>query len=435
MPFERMLELLPPSIAKECKFNQRDDLWIVRKNNTSWRQFLKLVPKENEQQFSNLRSNAKRLRDIDNDRIVRIYDIRPISKANPRTKTWQGAIGAYILQEYKGAFKPLRMHILAERLWVPERRNSQKVARLAYELFEILLALKSIRAIHDDIHPSNVLAACDGRLMLIDFDWAIFEEDGRFSRNMAMGNKGFTSPDKLEGKPARFSDDLFSVISIICYCLTNIPLGGNNQSRKDIQPQWSQIMQHPGWNYFDADLKQLIFTYVCDWCIHPFPQNLSYDEFLLELRNAAANACDIMLSPVETTFNNTSRHSNSTQPIQTAEPFRNRQPDLVSERDELFGNQPKLERAARHTDNHRLIRKPTPDRWTFYLVSAASAASVILYFALGLNPSVAGTQRNGTPLIEERICATSPCDHKSNVTGKVIKNTAKLKMKLKRSFK
>ena len=82
--------------------------------------------------------------------------------------------------------------------------------------------------IHRDIKPENIMFSEDGVVKLMDFGIArILDADRMTASGSLVGSPAHMSPEIIEGQPYTFSCDIFSLGTVIYYCLTNeLPFQG-----------------------------------------------------------------------------------------------------------------------------------------------------------------------------------------------------------------
>lgn len=151
-----------------------------------------------------------------------------------RNITHPGVIRVYDLHDEAGALC-LSMELLEGRsaYAMLDRYPSglgAAVYPLARQLFETLAALHHLGIAHGDVKPSNLMLERNNRLVLFDFNTAeAIPRPGRASSPVNQGLRStlglaahsvlHASPERLEGRPPSFADDVFAA------CCTLYELG------------------------------------------------------------------------------------------------------------------------------------------------------------------------------------------------------------------
>ncbi|PZU03788.1 MAG: serine/threonine protein kinase [Gordonia sp. (in: high G+C Gram-positive bacteria)] len=112
-----------------------------------------------------------------------------------------------------------RPFIVMERL--PGRTLADEIAeapvspdRVRMVLADVLSALGAAHAagvLHRDIKPGNVLFSTAGAVKVTDFGIAKTAESNQTATGEVLGTVAYLSPDRIEGKPAGVTDDLYAV--------------------------------------------------------------------------------------------------------------------------------------------------------------------------------------------------------------------------------
>jgi serine/threonine-protein kinase len=112
-----------------------------------------------------------------------------------------------------------RPFIVMERL--PGRTLADEIAeapvspdRVRAVLADVLSALGAAHAagvLHRDIKPGNVLFSAAGSVKVTDFGIAKTAESNQTATGEVLGTVAYLSPDRIEGKPAGVTDDLYAV--------------------------------------------------------------------------------------------------------------------------------------------------------------------------------------------------------------------------------
>ena len=88
-----------------------------------------------------------------------------------------------------------------------------------FALMDLLAGLQHIHEkglIHRDLKPENLILSNEGKLIICDFDLALFEEDRGEAPRGLTGTVGYFAPEIVYGEPASPASDLFSC-GIIAY--------------------------------------------------------------------------------------------------------------------------------------------------------------------------------------------------------------------------
>ena len=105
----------------------------------------------------------------------------------------------------------------------------RKAAEIARAIAEGLAAAHARGVVHRDIKPSNVFLTTDGRVKILDFGIATFEERARAPAQPAedltdshslVGTVGYLSPEQIRKKPVDGRSDVFSLGCVIYEMVT-----------------------------------------------------------------------------------------------------------------------------------------------------------------------------------------------------------------------
>ncbi len=104
----------------------------------------------------------------------------------------------------------------------------RKAAEIARAIAEGLAAAHARGVVHRDIKPSNVFLTTDGRVKILDFGIATFEERAPSSRpaenltdsHSVVGTAGYLSPEQIRKKPVDGRSDVFSLGCVIYEMVT-----------------------------------------------------------------------------------------------------------------------------------------------------------------------------------------------------------------------
>ncbi|MFN3686435.1 serine/threonine protein kinase [Salinarimonas sp.] len=131
------------------------------------------------------------------------------------SKTWS-ADGLMALMRWRrgaplDAWRGEHLPVLAEL--VGETDAETLLLRWAQDLCGALDVLHMQGWVHNDVSPGNVIVDDDGAVVLIDYDLA--GPAGAVARTP--GTLPFTSPERLAGRPATCSDDVYALASTLLY--------------------------------------------------------------------------------------------------------------------------------------------------------------------------------------------------------------------------
>lgn len=145
----------------------------------------------------------------------------------------------YLIQDYVEG-EPLRIRSFIDRLC--ERR----VIEILEEILQILQFIHSHGIIHRDIKPPNIIQRqSDGHLVLIDFGVVkniqqMGDREEATSMTMAVGTRGYISPEQSNGQP-RPNSDIYSLGMMAIQAVTGIPSEDLVQQR---DPHTGELIWH-----------------------------------------------------------------------------------------------------------------------------------------------------------------------------------------------
>lgn len=127
----------------------------------------------------------------------------------------------YLIQDYIDG-EPLKIRSFIDRL------SERRVIGILDELLQVLQFIHEHGIIHRDIKPPNIIQRrADGRLVLIDF--GVVKNIQQFgdgeeatSMTMAVGTRGYISPEQSDGQP-RPNSDIYSLGMMAIQAVTGIP--------------------------------------------------------------------------------------------------------------------------------------------------------------------------------------------------------------------
>ncbi len=105
----------------------------------------------------------------------------------------------------------------------------RKAAEIARDIAEGLTAAHARGVVHRDIKPSNIFLTADGRVKILDFGIARFEERARApgqpeedltDAHALVGTAGYLSPEQIRKKPVDGRSDVFSLGCVIYEMVT-----------------------------------------------------------------------------------------------------------------------------------------------------------------------------------------------------------------------
>lgn len=127
----------------------------------------------------------------------------------------------YLIQDYVDG-EPLRIRSFVDRL------SERRVIGILEELLQILQFIHEHGIIHRDIKPPNIIQRrADGRLVLIDFGVVkniqqLGNREEATSMTIAVGTRGYISPEQSDGYP-RPNSDIYSLGMMAIQAVTGIP--------------------------------------------------------------------------------------------------------------------------------------------------------------------------------------------------------------------
>ena len=189
-------------------------VWLARDERLGVEVALKFLPAEiynDPAALDDLRREALKCRGLSHPNIIRIHDFHEHAGEPP-----------FISMEY---VEGSTLHAL---------RNQQEQRLFAWEfiqplvrqLCEALDYAHSEKVIHRDLKPANVMLDNRGRMKLADFGIAAAASDSmsRVSlRGNTSGTPGYMSPQQMDGRAPRISDDVYSLGAMIYELLTSKP--------------------------------------------------------------------------------------------------------------------------------------------------------------------------------------------------------------------
>jgi eukaryotic-like serine/threonine-protein kinase len=92
----------------------------------------------------------------------------------------------------------------------------QRVAQLLESCCDALSYANAQGVIHRDLKPANILLSADGQAKVSDFGVAFSNLAFDSTRNMVVGSPAYMAPEQIEGKPASFRSDIYS-LGIVLY--------------------------------------------------------------------------------------------------------------------------------------------------------------------------------------------------------------------------
>jgi len=92
----------------------------------------------------------------------------------------------------------------------------QRVAQLLESCCDALSYANAQGVIHRDLKPANILLSADGQAKVSDFGVAFSNLAFDSTRNMVVGSPAYMAPEQIEGKPASFKSDIYS-LGIVLY--------------------------------------------------------------------------------------------------------------------------------------------------------------------------------------------------------------------------
>ncbi len=100
--------------------------------------------------------------------------------------------------------------------------DEERVRSIARQVLDALAAAHDAGVIHRDIKPANLLTCTDGRVKVADFGIATAMDEAQTitGTGLLMGTPAYLAPERLSGKPASPSADLYSLAAVLYECLT-----------------------------------------------------------------------------------------------------------------------------------------------------------------------------------------------------------------------
>ena len=161
----------------------------------------------------------------------------------------------------------------------------QRVAELLESCCDALSYANAQGVIHRDLKPANILLSADGQAKVSDFGVAFSNLAFDSTRNMVVGSPAYMAPEQIEGKPASFKSDIYS-LGIVLYkmlvgklpfatdtpaaLMTRILLGniaGPGEANPDLPPIFDVIfarctardpeMRYRSWEELAAELREV----------------------------------------------------------------------------------------------------------------------------------------------------------------------------------
>jgi eukaryotic-like serine/threonine-protein kinase len=96
---------------------------------------------------------------------------------------------------------------------------SQTAAGLAYAHERREPDGRTLRIVHRDVSPTNILVGYEGQTKIVDFGIARAQDELREESGIRPGKASYMSPEQVRGEPADYRSDIFS-LGIILYELT-----------------------------------------------------------------------------------------------------------------------------------------------------------------------------------------------------------------------
>lgn len=137
-------------------------------------------------------------------------------------------------------------------------------AQIRSLLGDVLSALSAAHAagiVHRDIKPANILLTDTGAPKVADFGIAKSPDSGHTATGLVIGTLGYLSPERLAGRPATVTDDLYAVGVLAFEMLVGrVPAPHESVAalRPDIEPAFASVVQRaiaadPRARFADAD--------------------------------------------------------------------------------------------------------------------------------------------------------------------------------------
>lgn len=151
---------------------------------------------------------------LSHENILKVFDFSSEDEAGP----------AFLVTEY------VRGHTLRALL---EHKDlpAEAAALVGYVLAEALALAHEHNIVHRDVKPENVMfRSDDGTLKLMDFGIAkLFDEQELTVTQGLLGSPAHMAPEVIEGKPASYQSDLFSLGTVLYLLATGeYPFWGTN---------------------------------------------------------------------------------------------------------------------------------------------------------------------------------------------------------------
>lgn len=119
-----------------------------------------------------------------------------------------------VMEDMEGQTAEQYLHSLKLQNRLPPRRD---VLRWGRDVAAILDAIHARGLVYGDLKPSNVIIAPDGRLRLLDFELARERHEAA-----GCGSQGYLSPQQAAGRPAEFTDDVYSLGAFLYVMATGV---------------------------------------------------------------------------------------------------------------------------------------------------------------------------------------------------------------------
>lgn len=155
------------------------------------------------QTFARLRQTAPRLMRIDSPRVVKLLDLGMIEGR------------AFMAMQYVDGWA------LEERLDFGDRPRLAESLEIARAVAEGLEALEAGGALHQDVHPGNILIARSGEVMLAGLGFPRIHGQARNGAPI-FGTKGYLAPELLDGQAPDARSDLFALGATLFQLITGV---------------------------------------------------------------------------------------------------------------------------------------------------------------------------------------------------------------------
>lgn len=138
--------------------------------------------------------------------------------------------------------------------WVPYRirecgwrRRIPEALETAARLVELMELVHGAGVILRDFNPNNIMVRPDGRLELIDLEFATPAEE-RDSEQRLAGTPGYSAPEQMRGAPPAVQADYYSLGATICYVVTGnaptlLPEEPERRPRRERLAEWLAVRQ------------------------------------------------------------------------------------------------------------------------------------------------------------------------------------------------